>query len=383
MKFSPAILAGAAFGLLATGVATGLLVSNFAGGGEPVADAGRAGGPGRGGGGRGGRGGYAPVVSMAAAEQAAIGRTIEVIGQARALKSVAITAEVTGLVEEVNISSGARVTEGDVLLQIDDDEQQVALARAQSEFPIAKENAERYKNLESDAAASALEAEQAQNNFTAVRAQLRAAEVAVSQRKIRAPFNGIAGLTDIEVGDYLRAGDIVTTLDDISSIIIEFSVPQEAAAFVNIGQDVSAALTSAAGRTYAGTITAIDSRVDSVSRALRIEAEFPNTNARLIPGSVFTVSTTATGEPAVAIPGLAIQWDRSGAYVWRRGSDGVAERASVIILQRTDETVLVEGDLEPGDAVGVEGADRVRNGVPLPALSPVGGLGVSGANGAE
>jgi RND family efflux transporter MFP subunit len=388
MKFSPTLVAvaaaGAVVGALAVGVAT-------SGGDGPAVEArgGAAASPGAGNprGGRsrgGGRGGYAPVVSMAVAEQAAVARTIDVIGRARALRSVAITSEATGIVETVNIAPGKRVSEGDLLLQIVDDEQQVALNRARAEYPIARENAERYRNLESDAAASALEAEQAQTNYVSAQAQLRAAEVAVEQRRIVAPFDGVAGLTDIEPGDYLRAGDVVTTLDDTSSIIVEFAVPQEAAAFVNVGQDVRAAITSAANISYDGVITAIDSRVDSVSRTLRVEAQVENDNSRLIPGAVLAVTTTADGEPAIAVPGLAIQWDRSGAYVWRRGRGDTAERAGVVILQRTDETVLVEGELQLGDAIVAEGADRVRAGVPLPAgPAQRGGGGVGAAGGMD
>ncbi len=369
MRVSPTLVAVAAAGALLGAVATGLVLT---GDGGTAADAGARNGSADAGGGRPGagrrgrRGGYAPVVSLAAAEEAAIARTIDVIGSARALRSVAVTAEATGIVETVNIAPGQRVTEGDILLQIVDDEQSVALSRARAEYPIAKENAERYRNLETDEAASALEAEQAQTNYVTVQAQLRAAEVAVQQRRIVAPFDGVAGLTDIEPGDYLRAGDVVTTLDDTSSIIVEFAVPQEAASFVDIGQQVTAALTSAANIDYRGVITAIDSRVDSVSRTLRVEAEVQNDQNRLIPGAVLAVSTTADGAPAIAVPGLAIQWDRSGAYVWRRSADGAAERAGVVILQRTDETVLVEGDLSVGDTIVAEGADRVRVGVPLP-----------------
>ncbi|WP_425410269.1 efflux RND transporter periplasmic adaptor subunit [Hyphococcus sp.] len=324
-----------------------------------------AGGPGGGGPG-GGRGGYAPVVSMTLAEEAAIQRTVEVIGRTRSLRSVAITSEVTGLVEELNFAPGQRVTEGDVLVQVDDDEAQVALARARAQFPIAQDNATRYRNLAEDEAASALEAEAAQNNFVSIRADLRAAEVAVAQRKIRAPFNGIAGLTEIEPGDYLRAGDLVATLDDTSSIVIEFSVPQESAGYVNIGQPVSVTLTSDLRTEYSGEITAIDSRVDPESRTLRVEARVDNERGRLIPGAVVAVSTTAEGEPAIAVPGLSVQWDRAGAYVWRRGEDGAAERAGVIILQRTEDMVLVEGDLQADDVIVSEGADRIRGSVPLP-----------------
>ncbi|MEM8770294.1 MAG: efflux RND transporter periplasmic adaptor subunit [Pseudomonadota bacterium] len=372
MKRSLGLFAGLGAGAV-VGAGAAVLAFLFLGDGaqepgrEASAIAGRD-GPAGGGAGRGvRRGGYVPVVAMATAERGAIGRTIEVIGQARSLRSVAIVSEVTGLVEEVAIAPGKRVKAGEMLLQIDDAEQQVLLTRARAEFPIAEQNAARYIDLATDEAASALEAEQAKNSLSAARAQLRAAQVAVAQRKIIAPFDGIAGLTDVEAGDYLRAGDPVTTLDDTSSIIIAFAVPQEAAGFIDIGQPVTARLTSSAGQAYEGLITAVDSRVDTDSRSLNVEAQFENPDGRLIPGAVFTVETTAEGEPAVSLPGLAIQWDRAGAYVWRRGRDGVAERASVVILQRTDDIVLVEGDVKVGDAIAVEGADRVRRGVPLPA----------------
>jgi RND family efflux transporter MFP subunit len=366
MKLSPAILACAALALIVAGAATGFALSNAMGGG---AVSGAPGGPFPGGGGPGGPG-YAPVVAMARVEQGAITRTVDVIGQARSLRSVALTSEVTGLVKAVNFAPGARVDMGDVLIQIDDNEQQVLLARARADFPVAQANAARYRNLQSDEAASALEAEQASNNLTAAQAQLSAAEVAVAQRKITAPFDGIAGLTEIEVGDYLRAGDVVATLDDTTSIIIDFAVPQEEAAFVDMGQKVTAALTSAAQIVYSGEITAIDSRVNPESRALKIEAQIANDEGRLIPGSVFAVSTTTPGQPAIEAPGLAIQWDRSGAFVWRRGENGLAERVSVVILQRANEMALVEGDLEPGDVIVTEGADQVRLDTPLPDLPP-------------
>ncbi|WDI32524.1 efflux RND transporter periplasmic adaptor subunit [Hyphococcus flavus] len=336
------------------------------------------------------RGGYTPVVSMAVAEAANISRRVEVIGRARSLKSVAITSEVTGLVEEVNFGPGKRVAQGDILVQVDDDEAQVALSRARTQLPIARDNAARYRNLAQDEAASALEAEQAQTTLNTLQADLRAAEVAVERRKIRAPFDGIAGLTELEPGDYLRAGDPVTTLDDTSSIIIEFSVPQESAGFVNLDQAVTATLTSDAGAKFEGEITGIDSRVDPESRTLRVEARVENEQGRLIPGAVLAVSTVAVGEPAVAVPGLALQWDRGGAFVWRRNAEGAAERAGVVILQRTDNLVLVEGEINVGDIIVAEGADRARAGVALPSVESrsrnektVGSVSSTGAAGGE
>ncbi len=372
MKLPKSLLVGLAAGIAAGAGAT-MFVLTAGDGGAPEklaasnpsgGQAGARSGAQRPGGQR--RGGYAPAVTMAMAEAASVGKRLDVIGEARALKSVSLTAEATGIVTEVNIVPGRQVSAGEILLRIDDEQQRIALERARAQYPIAKANAERYRELVETEAASALEAEAAFNNYKTLEADLRAAEFAIAQRTVRAPFDGVIGLTAIEPGDYLRAGDVVTTLDDMSSIVVEFAVPQEAANAVELDQAVEAQLASGGAAAFAGVVSAIDSRVDPVSRTLKIEAIFSNRTGRLLPGAIFAVSTVSRGAPAVSVPGLAIQWDRAGSYVWKRGADGAAMRAEVEILQRTDNIVLVAGEIEPGDAVVSEGADRVRAGVPLP-----------------
>ena len=328
MKLPGTLAAGALFGL-AIGVAATALVLNMA----PAAPDGAAS---NGGGRQGGNGGgYAPAVSMVAAQSASVGKTLDVIGESRSLKSVTLTSEATGLVTEVNIAPGKRVSEGDVLLRLDDEQQRIALERARAQYPIAKDNAERYASLAETEAASALEAEAAFNNFKTIEADMRAAEFAVQQRTIRAPFDGVIGLTDVEPGDYLRAGDVVATLDDTSSLIVQFSIPQEAADAVAIGQTVTARLASG-GTPYEGAVSAIDSRVDPTTRTLRIEASFENDNGGLLPGAIFAVSTTSRGRPAVSIPGLAIQWDRTGPFIWKRNENGDAAHRQYRSRQRRD-----------------------------------------------
>jgi len=363
-------LAGAAIGAVIGAAAMGaalMLATDIGAPAAPGASGAQAGAA-RGPGGAPQRGGSAPAVAMAMAEASSIGRTIEVIGEARALQSIEVTSEVDGFVAEVRFAPGKRVAKGDVLLKLEDEEQQIALDRARAQFPVAKANSERYAKLAADNAASALEAEAAFNAYKALEADLRAAQFAVAQRRIVAPFDGVAGLTRADPGDFIRAGDVITTLDDISAIIVDFSVPQETADILEIGQPVVAALASASARRYEGVISAIDSRVDAVSRTLRVEARFNDSS--MLPGAVYAVSTTSRGAPAVALPGLAIQWDRAGAYVWKRGADGAAMRAPVVILQRTDDIVLVEGSIAPGDEVVAEGADRVRAGASLPPARP-------------
>lgn len=366
MKLSGSLIAGAAIGVIFGAAMTGFVLTSGAGSAPEQAQArgGSGGGP------AGGRGRFMPAVSFAAVEAATVGKTLDIIGEGRSVKSVALTSEATGLVTAVNIAPGKRVSEGDVLLQLDDAQQRIALDRARAQYPIAKANSERYASLKETEAASALEAETAFNNYKAIEADLRAAQFALSQRTIKAPFDGVIGLTTTEPGDYIRAGDMVTTLDDTSSIIVEFSIPQEAANLIELDQLVTARLAAAGAKSHEGEVTAIDSRVDAQSRTLKIEATFDNSDKQLLPGAIFSVSTTSDGQEAVSVPGLAIQWDRAGPFVWRRGMDGMAQRVDVAILQRTDEKVLVEAELNEGDYIVSEGADRVRGQMPLP--EPVG-----------
>jgi RND family efflux transporter MFP subunit len=368
-------IAGAAVGLVIGLIAAGLVGLQ----GAPGAPQGS--GDGEGGGRAGSGGGGLPAVSTAEVGAANVGRTIEAIGTGRAAKSVTLVSEATGLVEAVAIKSGDTVKKGDLILKIEDAEQKIAVTRARAEFPIAKSNSERYAALYEENSASRLEAEAAFNAFKAAEADLRAAEFAFGQRTIRAPFDGVVGLTAIEPGDYVRAGDVVTTIDDLSALIIEFAAPQEAARHIEIGQSVEAALAGAAGETIAGAVSAIDSRVDSVSRTLKIEATVTGAGPLILPGATYAVRTTNEGAAAIGLPGLAVQWDRTGAYVWKLEEDGAAVRAAVTILQRRDDVAVVDGELREGDIVIVEGADRVRPGMKFPrrAAAAQGRLGAGGA----
>ncbi len=373
MPISRTFLAGATAGVVFGALAVGVVLmakpadsgaGPAVGAGGPRAAGPRAGGP-PGGPGAFQRGGMAPAVTLAVVEPATVGRTLEAIGSARSSKAASLVSETAGLVIGVEIVAGKQVKAGDVLLRLDDEAQRIALARARAQFPVAKTNSERFAALAAEDAASRLEADTAYNAYRAAEADLRAAEFALSQRTIRAPFDGVIGLTTIQRGDYLRVGDLVTTIDDPRSLVIEFTAPQEAAAAISIGQPVEARLAGGPGKTLTGAVSAIDSRIDPVSRTLRIEATFAG-GQDILPGATYAVKTTNAGAAALSLPGLAVQWDRTGAYVWKLAPDGAAARASVTILQRNDDMAIIAGDVAVGDRVIVEGADRVRPGMKFP-----------------
>ncbi|MEE2692023.1 MAG: efflux RND transporter periplasmic adaptor subunit [Pseudomonadota bacterium] len=306
------------------------------------------------------------AVTLAKVEFAPIEQSLTAIGTGRALQSLTLTAEVSGIIEKVSITPGAKVEKGFALVELEKDQQEIAVAKARADYAIARTNAQRFAGLVDDNAASALESESAQNALTAAQAELRRTEYELSQRTIRAPFAGIVGLDDLDVGDFISVGARITTIDDVSSLLVDFVIPETASAYVREGLEISATAASAGGRAFKGVIRAVDSRIDPASRTRRIEAVLANEDLLLLPGATFSINLAVPGRRAVAAPGLAVQWDRAGAYVWKRSINGVAERTPVVILQRTADAVLLDATLTESDYIVAEGADLVRAGAPLP-----------------
>ncbi len=322
-------------------------------------------GPGDGARGSGERGQRPPAVTLVAVTKSTLDETLRAIGTGRALQSLTLTADVAGVIEQVAIKSGESVAAGAPLVVLDDDEQKIAVARARADYNIARTNASRFEGLVESEAASALENEAALNALTAATAALRQAEWELERRTIRAPFAGVVGLTELDVGDFLSVGATVTTIDDVSSILVDFVIPEGASSVVKEGFAIAAEAQAAGGREVKGVVRAIDSRVDPASRTRRVEAVLDNPDRSLIPGSTFSIALDARGREAFVVPGLAIQYDRAGAFVWRVGADGGAERVGIEILKRTADSVLVNADFRSGDRIVGEGADLVRSGVPL------------------
>jgi len=339
--------------------------SGAPGGGPGQAQAGAQGRGGPGGGGPAGMSMRPPPVAFAQPQRTPVEDQLTSIGTGRALQSLTLTADVSGLVAHINVQPGTRVAAGSALVELEKREQEIALTRARAEYSIARTNAQRFAGLRESEAASALEQEAAQNAMTAATAALQQAEYNLQRRTITAPFDGVVGLTYLSVGDLLTVGATVTTIDDVSSLLVDFVVPEGASTFVAPGAKVTARARAGDGGVVTGTVRAVDSRVDSASRTRRVEAVLDNKDGKLIPGSTFEIVLDVKGRTGFLVPGLAIQWDRQGSYVWRMGPDGSAERIPVVILKRTDAAVLVEAAISEADQIVSEGADLVRLGAPL------------------
>ncbi|MCG8408909.1 MAG: efflux RND transporter periplasmic adaptor subunit, partial [Phycisphaerales bacterium] len=182
------------------------------------------------------------------------------------------------------------------------------------------------------------------------------------RRAIRAPFSGEIGLIDVGIGDYVTPTTPVANLDERNTLLIEFRLPERFANQVRLGQQIDLNTTALPGVELVGSVSGIDSRVDTVSRTLLVQGTLNNEADLARPGMSFDVNLAFEGKELPAVPALAIQWDRNGSYVWKVES-GHTVRSGVSIVGRQSDRVLIDGDLEVGDNVVTEGTASVRQGM--------------------
>lgn len=186
----------------------------------------------------------------------------------------------------------------------------------------------------------------------------------LDDRTLRAPFAGVVGLTDVQVGDRIHTNTPVTSIDDTAQLLIDFRAPEAALAVLNQEPDIEVSPWQQPGKTLAAQIVETDSRVDPQTLTIRVRAKIDNEDEQYRPGTSFRVALQLYGQDYASIPEAALMWGPTSAYVWRVRDDR-AERVDVQIKQRLRGRVLIDSDLKPGERIITEGVQNVRDGQPL------------------
>ena len=326
----------------------------------PEAPVETAGGEGR----RGGPGGGGPpqsAVVTAPVLELTINDRLSAIGTGRAVRSVTVTPYTNGRLTEVLTESGATVSRGDAIARLDSEAEQIAYDRAQIAVADAQSRVDRIQALRSSNTASAVQLTDAELALENARLELRDAELELERRSIEAPIGGVVGILPITAGNYVTTQTEIATIDDRSEILVDFWVAERFAGMITVGSALTATSIARPGETFEGTVSAIDNRVDSDSRTLRVQARLANEDDRLRAGMSFQVAMRFPGDKFPAVDPLAVQWGTDGAYVWAiRG--GRAERIPIKVIQRNTDSVLVDAALSLQDSVVTEGLHVVREG---------------------
>lgn len=324
---------------------------------------------------QGSGGGAQPAfVVTQAATSATINDRLQAIGTGRANATVIVTPYTSGRLTEFLVESGAHIEKGQVIARLDSETEEIALERAKVARDDATAKVERMKTLTRSNAATSVQLTDAELVLRNAELAVHDAQVALDRRSVVSPISGVVGILPIEAGNYVTSQSAIATVDDRSSILVDFWVPERFAAAVKVGDAIQATPLANPKDTYAGTVSAIDNRIDDKSRTLWVQARIANPADSLRAGMSFQVAMQFPGDTYAAVSPLAVMWGADGAFVWAV-QDGKVKRVPVRIIQRNTELVLVDAPLVAGDMVVTEGVQSVREGsdVRVAAREPAAG----------
>jgi membrane fusion protein (multidrug efflux system) len=324
----------------------------------------------------------APVpVEVIAARSGTVREAVESVGTARANESVTITAKQTGNVAAINFIEGGKVQAGAVLIDLearerraDVDQSRADLEQSRAQRDEVRQRLDRARQLKgtgsvTEARLDELESQlrAADGRIRANEAKVRAMDARLDENRITAPFEGRVGLRQVSLGALVQPGTMITTLDDVSKIKLDFAVPENFLGKVKPGLRVLAHTSAFTGRPFEGVVSVVDSRVDPATRAVRVNALFENADEALKPGMFLNVELAlAERHDAVIVPEETLIAEGGRQYLLVV-TDGRAERREVRIGQRLQGEVEVASGLKPGEPVIARGIQKVRHNQPVAA----------------
>jgi membrane fusion protein (multidrug efflux system) len=315
-----------------------------------------------------GGGGPAKVVTQRVELQPLVDE-IEALGTARANESIDIQSRVSSVVTRIAFEEGQMVSEGALLIELENSEIVAGLVLAEASLAESQSLYDRSKSLESTQAISASNLDELLAQVKVNQARVEAARARLQNTQIRAPFSGRVGLRHVSPGSFVDSSTIISTLDDINKMKLDFSVPETFLMVVSEGMGILAESIVFPDRIFEGTITSIDTRLDPVSRSVQVRALIPNPDAALKPGMFLTVDLQRDRGDVLLAPEQSIVPEGTRQFVYVV-NDGVAEKRAVTLGRRLPGFVVIKDGLSPGTAVVTEGTHKVRDGSPVEIFDP-------------
>ena len=293
------------------------------------------------------------------------------IGSVAAVQGVTVSADLPGIVERIEFESGRRVQAGDVLVRLDISQEREQLASAEAHRDLAHLDLDRSRQLLTKQVISQAEFDRAEAESKQADAAVREIQARIERKTIRAPFSGLLGLRQVDLGQYLNGGDAVVPLQSMDPVYIHFALPQQDMAALRIGAAVRVSAENIDVGRAEGVITAMNSIVDEATRNVQVQATFRNPTGRLRPGMFVRVEASlGRGATVIGLPASAVNYAPYGNSVFvvtdMKGANGkpyrgVEQRFVQLGPRRGDQVSVVSG-LKPGEEVVTSGGFKLRTG---------------------
>lgn len=280
-------------------------------------------------------------------------------------RSVQITAEIPGHVNTILFKDGAEVSEGAVLVQLDDAVYRAQAASAKARLQYSENNFKRMALLGKKGIVAQQAIDQAEAELKERRAAAEESEVMLNKMKLTAPFAGMVGRSQINPGDYVNVGKDIVMLTDTKHLRIEYAVPEKFLPSMKVGQTVTVTTSAYPGETFTGKLSFISPTINASNRSIAVYAEIDNSNGKLASGMYVDVSQSlGVTANALMIPARSLMPVLDGAQVYKV-VDGKAETVDVKIGARTADDVQITQGLQKGDVVITDGQIKVKSGMPV------------------
>ena len=311
------------------------------------------------------------AVTTIVAKQETWPSTLSVVGTTAPVHGVTVSADLPGTVDTITFDSGKFVHEGDVLVQLDTRQERAQLAAMEAQRDLAKINYDRMQQLVNEGVISRMEYDKSTAEQRGTEANVGEIKATIQRKTIRAPFSGILGLRQVNLGQYMSAGTAIVSLQALNPIYANFNVPQQVMSQMRPGQTVKISTDGASGHEYTGRVNALESTVDESTRNVQVQATLANPDGKLRPGMFVQVEVGVGARRSLfPLPASAINYAPFGDSVYivtdLKGPDGksyrgVRQQFVKIAGARGDQVGIVSG-LHQGDEVVTSGAFKLRNG---------------------
>ena len=313
-----------------------------------------------GGGGAGKNANLTPVI-VEPASLDSIYDSVQALGTAYSNESINITAAATDTISEIRFSDGQQVKKGDVIVLLEQDEEQAQIKAAQAQLAEHKRELVRLGKLLQNKAASKREYDERQTMIEITDQEVKETKARIEDRTLRAPFDGVLGLRRLSIGGLVQPGQIITTLDDISKIKLDFSVPDIYLDNLHQGMEIEARSESLGANVFRGMVETIDTRVDPETRSVMVRAIIPNENDQIRPGVLMEVVLLKGDRQAITVREEAILQRQDKHYLMIVDQVSKKVRQQVVeIGTRNPGKVEINKGINVGDLVIIRGIDQAR-----------------------
>jgi multidrug efflux system membrane fusion protein len=311
------------------------------------------------------------AVNVAEAKSEVIPNLLTAVGDLAAVHQVNVTSDVNGRITEIMFTAGANVTKGTPLVQLFDGPEQGDLASFKAQATMAQLSLDRAKALAARQFGPQATVDQAQSSFEQASAGIAKTEAIISQKLVRAPFDGDLGVRKVEVGQYLTAGTQIVSLTDLSMLYLNFTVTEKDSGALKVGQVVRIKVDAWPGKTFDGKISTIEPQIAADTRNIRVQATIANPDKVLKPGMFASTTVVLPDKPAVVtVPETAVDYTLYGDSVYlledKKSDDG---KTSLIVMRtfvqtgnRIEGRVEILKGLKPGDRVVALGQLKLQPG---------------------